>query len=118
MFELDYNQGNQKIDYFITVMSAKGGEIIQSQLAVCDFMNIEFLHHYDIPPFCISSNLRDVHIQFIRLGYLSAFYPIFLIFLTWICIELHDHNFRLFALLWRPFHIRVAFGYERGLESK
>ena len=35
----------------------------------------------------------------------SAFYPILLICLTWLCIELHDRNgFRPLVWLWRPFH--------------
>lgn len=101
LFELNYNQANQQVNYFLTIMSAKGERIIQTLLAVCDFINLEFFHHI-VPPFCISSKLRDVHI--VLLGYLSAFYPICLIFLTWICVELHDHNFRPFVLVWKPFH--------------
>ena len=36
--------------------------------------------------------------------YISVVYPLFLIFLTWVCIELHGRNFRPLVWLWRPFH--------------
>ena len=53
--------------------------------------NLEF-GHYLIPPFCISSKLKSIHLA--CLGYISAFYPLILIYLTWICVELHGRNFR------------------------
>ena len=57
---------------------------------------------YVLPPLCLSSKLKQIHVVF--LGYISVFYPIFLIFLTWVCVRLHDYNFRPFVWLWRPFH--------------
>ena len=63
--------------------------------------NLEF-GHYLIPPFCISSKLKSIHLA--CLGYISAFYPLILIYLTWICVELHGRNFRPLVWLWRPFH--------------
>ena len=55
-----------------------------------------------LPSFCVNSKLKFIHITF--LGYISAIYPYFLIFITWLCVELHDRNFRLLVWLWRPFH--------------
>ena len=63
--------------------------------------NLEFFH-YVLPPFCISSRLRPIHI--FSLGYISAFYPFLLILLTWFCVELHGRNFRPIVWLWKPFH--------------
>ena len=63
--------------------------------------NLDFFH-YVLPPFCISSRLRPIHI--FSLGYISAFYPFLLILLTWFCVELHGRNFRPIVWLWRPFH--------------
>ena len=54
------------------------------------------------PPFCINSRLRFIHVEFF--GYILLFYPILLIFLTWVCVELHGRNFRPLVWLWRPFH--------------
>ena len=49
------------------------------------------------------------------LSCLSALYPLFLVVLTWICVELHGHNFRPLVLLWRPFHrcfVRLRKGWD------
>ena len=70
-------------------------------LSLYDIWNLRFFH-YLMPSFCISSRLKPIHITF--LGYISVFYPLCLIFLTWVCVELHDRNFRAIVLLWRPFH--------------
>ena len=51
------------------------------------------------------------------LGYITAFYPLFSIVLTWICNELHDRNFRMIVFLWRPFH-RCFVRLRRGWDIK
>ena len=66
-------------------------------------------------PYCISNKLRFIHIAF--LGYISAFYPILLIFLTWFCVELHGRNFRPLVWLWRPFH-KYFVWLRRGWNTK
>ena len=68
-----------------------------------------------MPSFCISSRLKPIHIAF--LGYISVFYPLCLIFLTWVCVKLHDHNFRPKVWLWRPFH-RCFVQLRRGWNTK
>ena len=73
--------------------------------------NLDFLR-YVAPPFCISRNFKLIHT--ILLGYVSVFYPLCLIALTWICIKLHDENFRPIVWLWRPFHscfVKIQRGY-------
>ena len=54
------------------------------------------------PPFCVSSHIKTSHA--LALEYLVAFYPIFLILITYVCIKLHDNKFRPIVLLWKPFH--------------
>ena len=68
-----------------------------------------------VPPFCVSSNLSLYHRAI--LGYITAFYPMMLIVVTWICIELHDRNFRVIVYLWRPFH-RCFVRLRRGWDTK
>ena len=70
-------------------------------LTIYGVFNLDFFH-FVLPPFCISSQLRPIHV--FSLGYISAFYPFSLIFLTWLCVELHGRNFRPIVCLWRPFH--------------
>ena len=76
--------------------------------------NLEF-GHYLLPPYCLSSRLKFMHIAY--LGYISAFYPPLLILLTWICVELHGRNFRPLVWLWKPFH-RCFVRLRRGWDTK
>ena len=65
------------------------------------FWNLDFFRHV-MPPFCISSKLTDLHI--LLLECVSALYPISLVVLTFLCIELHARNFRPLVILWKPVH--------------
>ena len=71
-------------------------------LTLYGVLNLDFFQH-SVPPFCISSHLELIHVAF--LGYFSAFYPIVLVILTWMCIELHDRNCQVIVHLWKPFHV-------------
>ena len=64
------------------------------------FWNLDFFRYF-IPPFCVSQSLKNIHV--LALQYVSAFYPLLLIALTYTCIELHGHNFRPIVWLWKPF---------------
>ena len=43
-------------------------------------------------------------LQVLALDYSIAFYPLALIVVTYVLIELHAHNFRVIVWTWRPFH--------------
>ena len=106
-----YNRADEKINFIASTINAR---IMHAGLVVYSTINLEFLH-YIIPPFCISSKVRDVHI--ILLGYLAALYPLCLVLLSWICVELHDRNFRPMVLLWKPFH-RCCVRLRKGWNPK
>ena len=76
--------------------------------------NLDFFQFLK-PSMCINSQLKSIHIAF--LGYISVLYPIMLIILTWILIELHGRNFRPLVWLWRPFH-RCFVRLRRGWDTK
>lgn len=59
--------------------------------------NLDFLR-YMLPPFCISRSLKQLHI--VNLFYIAAFYPLFMIGITWACIELYSRNCRPLVWLW------------------
>ena len=63
--------------------------------------NLEFLRTA-VPPFCVSDKLKNVHA--LMLQYIPAVHPLCLIAVTYVCIKLHDRNFRPIVWLWRPFH--------------
>ena len=83
-------------------------------LVLCGIWSLDFFRSV-VPPFCVSSNIKTVH--GLALEYLVAFYPICLILITYVCIKLHDNNFRLVVKLWKPFHRHFAH-FRRRWDSK
>ena len=75
--------------------------VFQALLVLCGIWSLD-IFHFVIPPFCVSSHIKTSHA--LALEYLVAFYPIFLILITYVCIKLHDNNFRPIVWLWKPFH--------------
>ena len=67
--------------------------------------NLEFFRYF-IPPFCVSNNLTTVHV--LALEYVVALFPLLLIVLTYICIELHAKDCKLIVCMWRPFNVCFA----------
>ena len=63
--------------------------------------NLDF-SRYIIPPFCASNKLTTIHI--LSLEYIIALYPLVLIAIVYICVELHDRDCRVLVCLWKPFH--------------
>ena len=63
--------------------------------------NLNFFDRF-IPAFCLTKHLS--HLQGIALQYAIAVYPLFLVAVLYVCIELHARNFRPFIWCWRPFH--------------
>ena len=70
-------------------------------LTVYGIWNLDFFR-YLVPPFCINENMTTL--QIVSLEYLLALYPLLLITVTYILIELHDRGCRVLVLMWRPFH--------------
>ena len=67
--------------------------------------SLDFFRHL-IPPFCVDRRITNIHVIILKL--ILAFYPLVLILLTYILIELHARNFYLIVKLWRPFNRCVA----------
>ena len=59
--------------------------------------NLDFFR-FIIPPFCVSSAIKPIHINF--LYFISAFYPLCLIAFSWKCIHLYSQNFKPIVWLW------------------
>ena len=55
-----------------------------------------------IPPFCLP--LQNVHIV-ISLTYIIALYPLFLLILIYVLVELHSRDFKIIVCLWKPFNL-------------
>ena len=70
-------------------------------IALYGMWNLDFFK-YILPPFCLSSHLKQTHIALF--GYISVVYPLCLIIITSLCVELHGRNVAPIVKLWRPFH--------------
>ena len=53
-------------------------------------------------PICISDKLEDSDVLFIN-NVLSALFPLCLVVITYILIELHARNYKVFVFCWKPF---------------
>ena len=65
--------------------------------------NLDFFRTL-IPPICLPVDTLTT----IAMDYAVALYPLVLIVITYIFIELHAHNCRLIVLVWKPFHWCLA----------
>ena len=96
------------------VFEKEGTYLLRSILFFYGIWNLDFIR-YVLPPFCVNPKLQPFHIEL--LNYISVIYPLLLIFLTWVCVELHGSNFRPVVLFWRPFH-RCFVRLRRGWDTR
>ena len=98
-----YN-GFVKFESMIAAQGNRGfsdGMLLKVISSLYGLWNLEFFHYF-LPKFCLIKNLTALHM--IALQYVSALYPLFLVALLYLCIELHARGFRLIVWCWRPFH--------------
>ena len=88
--------------------------LLHSSLTLTSFWNLDYFRHA-VPPFCISSRLTDRDVVFLEC--ISALYPLLLLVVTFVLIELHARNFRLLVILWKPIH-RYFTNCRRNLDPK
>ena len=74
---------------------------VKTVISLYGFWNLDFFRVL-LPPFCLHPNMSTL--QVLALDYGIAVYPLFLIVVTYALVELHDHNFKIVVLLWKPFH--------------
>ena len=83
------------------VAQTKAFSLYSAGITIYGLWNTDFLKHV-LHPFCISNKLKQIHIVF--LNYATAVYPLLLIAIIYLTVELHGRNFRPITWVWRPFH--------------
>ena len=78
--------------------------LTQLILSLYGVWNLDFFRTM-YTPFCLHPDLTSL--QVLILDYIVAVYPLLLIFITYICISLHD-RYRVLVLLWSPFYRCLA----------
>ena len=74
--------------------------LFKISLVLCSSWILQFLR-FTTSKFCISAKLTGIHIQMLNL--LTTIYPVLLIIITYILMELHARNYRIIHILWKPF---------------
>ena len=85
----------------LIILQTNSSKLIRAAIALHGVWNLDLIK-YILPPFCVSNRLHPLHIIF--LNYASAIYPLLLILMSYLAVELHGRNVRLLVYLWRPFH--------------
>ena len=75
--------------------------LLQTLMFLAGIWSLDFFR-FAFPPFCVSEAIGNIHA--VVLEYVSALYPLVLVFFTFLMIELHGHNVRPVVWLWKPFH--------------
>ena len=91
------------VDYILCDVHPLLQFIFKTSLSLCQFWSMHSFFKFLIPPFCISNNLTGIHIEILPL--ISAVYPVILVIITCILMELHARNCRIIHILWKPFSI-------------
>ena len=82
------------------VISKQKTSLARVGLTILGIWNLDFFR-YIYPPFCLSIHFSTL--QVLAFEYIIAFYPLLLIIITYIGIELYDNNYRVIVLVWKPF---------------
>ena len=69
-------------------------------LAMYGFWNLDFFRTLIPHKICLKVDT----LQALALDYSIAFYPLVIIIVTYVLIELHTHNIRFIVWIWKPFH--------------
>ena len=89
-------------DYILSHVSAPIQMLFYSSLTLSGSWTLQF-GKFTTPPFCISEKLTGIHIQMLSL--VSSIYPLVLVIITCILMELHSRNCRIIWNLWKPFNV-------------
>ena len=92
-------------EYILSHVSPPLQILFYSSLILSSSWILQFFT-FVIPPFCISESLTSVHIELLSL--VPAVYPIVLVIITCILMELHARNYRIIHMIWKPFGVFLS----------
>ena len=101
-YTVELNQNLYIYEYITSHVSESLRVLFKLSLALSQFWSLQYMKTV-IPPFCISEKLTNIHIQL--LNFVPATYPLILVIITCVLMELHARNCRIIHILWKPFSI-------------
>ena len=90
-----------------SIISTNYGLLAKVCMILLESWNLHFLKSV-IPPFCISEKLTGIHV--LMLSSLTPMYPLLLVLITYILMELHGtrtRKYRVLHILWQLIHIAL-----------
>ena len=87
-------------DYMQSHLSAFLKLLLYVSVTVSEIWSMNFFKTI-MPPFCISDRMTGIHVQMLSL--VKSIYPIVLVIITCILMELHARNYRIIHILCKPF---------------
>ena len=81
-------------------MSHSSALTIKLISTIYGFWNLDFFRTFISHKICLKVDT----LQALALDYSIAFYPLVLIIIAYVLIELHAHNLRVIVWIWKPFH--------------
>ena len=79
--------------------------ILFALLTFYGIWNLDFFRYF-LPSFCISNDMTTLHT--LALEYVVAIYPLLLIVIVYVCVEMYDRGVRVVVCMWRPFRVCFA----------
>ena len=92
-------------DYILYHVSSFLRVLLDMSMTLSQFWCLQFLKAI-IPPFCISEKLTGIHVN--MLNFVPAIYPLVLVIISCILMELHARNYRIVGIVWKPFEIILS----------
>ena len=86
--------------------------VVKVLVSFYGILNLDFFRAVT-PDICLNIST----LQNLALDYIIAVYPLFLIIISYIMIELHDRNFRIVVFIWRPFRFIFTL-FRRNWDSR
>ena len=86
----------------VNSMSSFGGTILHTSLGMSAVWWYFAVVFHVFPDVCLSQHMTGLQVA--SLDYIFVLYPLFLLAVTYVGIELHARNFRPVVYLWKPFH--------------
>ena len=85
--------------YLFTSRRKANRTLSKALMTFYSIWNLDFFR-YIIPPFCITPNQGNIHV--LAMEYVVAFYPLLLVVVIYVCVELHDRGCRVLLFIARP----------------
>ena len=102
-------------EYVQTHVSMHLQVMLKISFAIYQILSLDYILPV-IPPFCVSQRLSELHIQLLR--FVPATFPILLVIIIFVLMELHARNCRVIHTLWKPFSIILDKSAITGVTNK